>query len=141
MTPVTSSARQVREAAGLPAVLEAARAAFEAMLAEIEARQDPASPMFAAFVMAAAPAADGRDAALFAPSLDWPPPGNRPGGGEPGPADDAAAAGQLASLCRDLDARLAAAAGSAAVPADRAACRQAARRAREIADLLTGGGQ
>ncbi len=52
--------QRLLEADGLAAVLDAAYGAFEGMLSVIHPVQDPASGLFAAFVMAAASAADGR---------------------------------------------------------------------------------
>jgi len=54
--------QRLLEADGLAAVLDAAYGAFEGMLSVIHPVQDPASGLFAAFVMAAASAADGRNA-------------------------------------------------------------------------------
>ena len=50
-------------------VLDAAHDAFEDMLSVIRAFEDPEDGMFIPLVMAAASAADGRDAIAFAPSL------------------------------------------------------------------------
>lgn len=61
--------QRLQEADGLAAVLDAAYGAFEGMLSVIHPAQDPASSLFAAFVMAAASAADGRNALALAPSL------------------------------------------------------------------------
>jgi hypothetical protein len=130
--------QRVRAAAGLPQVLESAWHAFECMLAEAEAHEDPATPLFPAFVLAATAAADGRDAVLLAPSLPWPPRDTPPDGGQAGrPAESAGAAARaLASLCQALIFRLETAAGSAASSGDRDACRHAVGRARAIYDLL-----
>jgi len=130
--------QQVRAAAGLPEVLESARAAFDCMLAEAEAHEHPGTPLFPAFVLAATAAASGRDAVLLAPSLPWPPRDNGPGGGQAfGPGEPAGVAARaLASLCQALICRLEAAAGSAAGAGDRDACRYAAGRARVIGDLM-----
>jgi hypothetical protein len=141
MSPITPSLQQFQDAAGLPALLDAARLAFSVMLEEIRARQDPGSPMFAALTMAAAYAADGRDAVSFAPSLPWPPPAEpEPAGQEADPEEAGAepVTGQLAALCLVLSARLAAAAGPADSPGDREACRDAARCARAIHALMAG---
>lgn len=141
MSSITDAARQVRDAADLPGALQAARHAFEGMLAEIQAWQDPDSPLFTAFVMAAGYAADGRDAILFAPSRPW-------STAEPGqvtairrPAEETAehAAGALAALCDVLIARLGQAAASASGHDDREACQEAAKSARIVRDLLAGG--
>ena len=58
----------LQEADGRAAVLDAAYAAFEVMLSAIHPVQDPASGLFAAFVLTAASAADGRNALALAPS-------------------------------------------------------------------------
>jgi len=138
MTSISSQVKRVQVAAGLPEVLESAWCAFECVLAEAEAHEDPATPLFPAFVLAATTAANGRDAVLLAPSLPWPPRATPPGGGQVGaPGESAGAAARaLASLCHALTCRLEAAAGSAARPGDRDACRYAAGRARAICDLL-----
>jgi hypothetical protein len=141
-TSITWQAQRVRAAAVLPEVLESAWRAFECMLAEAEAHEDPASPLFPAFVLAATAAANGRDTVLLAPSLPWPPqdnPSNGEQAGWPGEPASAAARG-LASLCRAVISRLETAAGSAASPGDRDACVSAAGRARAIYDLLAGAG-
>jgi hypothetical protein len=52
MALITSSAQNVRDAAGLPAALAAARVAFEDMPTEVEAWVGPPTLMFAAFLMA-----------------------------------------------------------------------------------------
>jgi len=142
MTSISGCAQRVRAAAGLPGLLEAAWRAFEAMLAEAEAHEDPATPLFPAFVLAATAAASGRDAVLLAPSLPWPPRDTEPGGGQAGGAGEpaGAAARALVSLGQALISRLETAAGSAASSGDRDACRYAAGRAREICDLLAGAG-
>lgn len=141
-TSINGQAQRVRAAEGLPGMLDCAWRAFECMLAEAEAHEDPATPLFPAFVMAATAAASGRDAVLLAPSLPWPPQDTRPGGGQAGGPEEpaGAAALALASLCQALIFRLEEAAGTAANSGDRDACRYAAGRAREICDLLTGAG-
>jgi hypothetical protein len=141
-TSFSWQAQRVQAAAGLPEVLESAWRAFECMLAEAEAHEDPATPLFPAFVLAATAAANGRDAVLLAPSLPWPPRDSPPDGGQVcAPGESARATAQaLASLCRALISRLETAAGSAASSGDRDACRYAAGRARAICDLLAGAG-
>ena len=94
-------------------------------------------------MVAAASAADGRDAIMFAP----PPPmaGQRPRGGGRGAdggkrqtAGDSAesAADAVAGLARLLAARLTQSGESAADPGDRSACCDGARCAEEIYRLL-----
>ena len=140
-TSIRWQAQRIRAAAGLPEVLESAWRAFECMLAEAEAHEDPATPLFPVFVLAATAAANGRDAVLRASSLPWPPRHTPPGSGQAdGPGESAQeAARALASLSQALVSRLETAAGSAARSGDRDACRYAAGRARAIYDLLAGG--
>jgi len=116
-------------AADLPSLLAAAYEAFEYVLAELRAGEDAAGSLLPAFVMAAAAAADGRDAIITAPSLPRAsgPPLPPPAGGPPHDiADHAAAIGLL------LEARLAAAAGTA----DQHPAGRAAGCARRIHQLL-----
>jgi hypothetical protein len=139
MSSVTSMLRQVRAADSLPALLAGARQAFEAMLAEIQAWQDPGSALFTVYVMAAGYAADGLDAITAAPSL--PPPAPAPPPALPAdapPLTAAAAARSIVSLSRELAARLDPAGTAAPVPGDRDACAEAAGSARIVADLLGG---
>ena len=140
MNQIIRARNDLREASGLPAILDAAYNAFEDMVPVLRAYDDPADGGFAAFVMSAASAADGRDTIGWAPSL---PP--RRLGGPPGPDDEPRpgqtseeAAGMLADVTRLLAARLAQAARSAPAGRDRAACADAWRHARDIHALLTG---
>ena len=132
---------RVEQADNLAALLDAAHDAFEDMLSVIRAHEDPEDGMFISLVMAAASAADGRDAIAFAPSL----PARRlhPASAdkqphEPGPVQ--AIASRLAALSELLAKRLTEAARSAPIPADRTACADAARSARDIQALLTASG-
>lgn len=141
-TSISWQAQRIQAAAGLPEVLESAWRAFECMLAEAEAHEDPATPLFPAFVLAATAAANGRDAVLHAPSLRWPPQDSPPDGGQaggPGESAEVAAKG-LTSLSQALISRLETAAGSAESSGDRHACRYAIGRARAIYDLLARAG-
>jgi hypothetical protein len=137
MSPVLGARARLQDATALPAVLEAAYGAFESMLVAVRAHENPASGMFAAFVMAAASAADGRDAVAFAPSFP-PSPGTQPPGddGEPAEENGEAIAQAVAALSRLLAVRLAQAEASAPDPRDRAACADAARCAEHIYGLL-----
>jgi hypothetical protein len=67
MTTVPRTQQRLQHAAGLPTILDAAYDAFEDTLLAIRAHEDPASGLFTAFIMAAASAADSRDAVGFAP--------------------------------------------------------------------------
>ena len=133
------TARQrLQEADGLAAVLDAAYEAFEGMLSVIHPVQDPASSLFAAFVMAAASAADGRNALALAPSLPGHPllavpAEQQPWSGEP-PERIAEVVAGLSHLVAE---RLAQAGASAPDTGDRAACRHAVQSARDICELLS----
>jgi hypothetical protein len=138
MSPIAGHRERLQHATALTAVLEAAYAAFEQMLTVIRAHENPAGGLFAAFIMAAASAADGRDAVAFAPSLPPGPGTQAPGGGDGEPTGQSAdaAAESVAALSRLLAVRLAEAGTSAPDPRDRAACADAARCAEHIYGLL-----
>jgi hypothetical protein len=141
MASMTTVYEWLRHASGDGPVLGAACEAFEVMLAVVRAKEDPGSVFFASFVMAATLAADGRDAAGFAPSMPRP---RSPF--ETGPADRLRAesaestAKAVAGLAGLAAARLTQASGQAADPGDRDACEQAARCAAGIHELLARGG-
>jgi len=141
MTRITAAQHRVQQASDLAAVLDAAYEAFEAMLSAIDPVQDPASGLFAAFVMAAASAANGRNAVALAPSLPGHPllavPAEQPPwSGEP-PERVAEVVAGLSHLVAE---RLAEAADSAPDTGDQAACRHAAQSARDICGLLSTSG-
>ena len=69
---------RVVRATNLPGILDAAYDAFEGMLLVIHSQEDRAGGGFAAFVMSAASAANGRDAVAAAPSLRPAAPGGVP---------------------------------------------------------------
>ena len=69
MTFFISTRDRLAQASDMAAVLDAAYGAFEGMRLGFRACEEPAAVLFGAFVMAAAAAADGRDAVAFAPSL------------------------------------------------------------------------
>ena len=138
MTSITRTLQRLQHAAGLAAILDAASDAFEDVLQAIRACEDPDGGLFAAFVMAAASAADGRDAILFAPSLPPGQDGRTPAADDEGSAVESAAsiAGAVAGLSRVLAARLTEAWETATDPGDRAACADAICCAQSIHDLL-----
>jgi len=92
--------------------------------------------MFGAMVLAAASAADGRDAVSFAPSL--PPHRTQAADVEDGRGAAEPVADVLAGLSELLATRLDDAAHIAPDPDDQAACQAAARWARDIHAFLTG---
>jgi hypothetical protein len=137
MKQLTVCAGSLRDARGLPAVLDAACDAFEAILAVIGACEDTSGADIT-FLLAATQAANGRDAVLFAPSLPpralhHPAPAERPD--RPSAQDIKNAVAGLSEL---LAARLSHTAATAAAHADLSACQDAARYATQIHDLLAG---
>jgi len=150
MTQVMDARDRLGRAGDLPGLLEAAHQGFAAALTALRACEDPGSVWFGRFVMAAAAAADGRDALLFTPSLPaHASPGLRDMGEEPqagtagsdGGEDRAGrVAGDIAAFCGLAAVRLARAASRPPDPGDQAACARAAGCARRICELLAGGG-
>lgn len=136
MDPITTARARVAQAADLPGILDAAYDAFDDMLPVIHDQQHPASGAFAAFVMAAAYAANGRDAVGRAPSLPSTAPRPVPAN-PPAPVTAREAATALADLSRLLARRLTDAAALAASLADQAACADGARQADRLWSLLT----
>ncbi len=140
MTMMDAAQQRLQEADGLAAVVDAAYAAFEGMVSVIHPVQDPSSGLFAALVMAAASAADGRNALALAPSLPRHPllavpAEQRPWSGEP----PERVAEVVAGLSRLVAERLTQAAVSAPDTGDQDACRHAAQSARDICGLLSTG--
>ena len=115
--------------------LSVALDAFEALLAASRASQDRSAALFAPFAFAAMAAAEGRSLLLTAPSL---PQAHGPAAGHAAcvQTDLDVAADALAGLAGALSERLWAAAHRARNPGDHAACRDAAREAARIHELL-----
>src|SRR6266516_934761 len=142
---IDAMAARIDRADGLAGALVAGWDAFELIrAAALRAAEqagglrgaDRADGLFAAFMLASAAAANGRDVVGFAPSL---PPDQALGTGDPGDAAVGCVgllADALAELASALRARLLAAAGSASGGADRAACRDAAREAENVRAML-----
>jgi hypothetical protein len=141
MKRLTTAGERFGQARDLAAVLDAACDAFEEILSVIGDYEDAADDLAVPFLLAATQAANGRDAVLFAPSL----PARRlhpadPPGEEPGRASAQEITSAVAGLCQLLAWRLAHTATTAIAAADRAACRDAARYARQAHALLTASG-
>jgi hypothetical protein len=135
--PLANSAElRLREAAGLPEVLDESFAAFEAILITARACQDRVPGLFAAFMTTADAAVDGREALTTAPSLPCHR-GYRPENASSADADAEQAIDVLAQLAAVLSERLAEAAGQADLAGDQAACRDAASAAGRICQLMT----
>jgi len=119
----------VLRAEDLPALLSAAYRGFECALQALRGAEDHAGPLLPAFVLAAAAAADGRDAVAAARS--FPGPGAPLTGNMISPAA-AEVADQVAGLSRALVTRLHDAAAAGGGPA----CAAAAGRAGRMHELL-----
>jgi hypothetical protein len=142
MRKITAAADGFRQAQGLPAVLDAACDAFEAILTVIGDYEYTTSTGVAiTFLLVATQAANGRDAVLFAPSL--PPRSLHPpeqAGEQHSPERASAISSSVGGLSELLATGLARTAATVADGADRAACRDAAACATRIGDLLAGAG-
>jgi hypothetical protein len=119
----------VLRAENLPAVLAAAYGAFECALQALRGAEDHAGPLLPAFVLAAAAAADGRDAVAAAGSFPGP---GAPLAGNVRSAAAAEVADQVAGLSRALVTRLREAAAGGGGPA----CAAAAACAGRMHELL-----
>ena len=138
MHQISAIEDRLRHSTTMPDSLAASFDAFETI--RLIARQHAlaAPQLFAAFMTTAA-AAEGRDAITAAPSLPLAG-GHPPRYGEPAPAPEAGPeniADALAGLAAIPGSHLARAAARAATAADRAACQDAARSARQIRQLMT----
>jgi hypothetical protein len=142
MRQVTAAGNRFRQAHGLPAVLDAACDAFEAILTVIGDYEDTTTTGTAfTLLLVATQAANGRDALLFAPSL--PPRALHPiapAGGPNGPESVSVIKSSVAGVSELLATGLARTATTLTDGADRAACRDAATCAARITNLLAGAG-
>jgi hypothetical protein len=137
MRQVTAAGNRFRQAHGLPAVLDAACDAFEAILTVIGDYEDTTSNGGEiTFLLVATQAANGRDALLFAPSL--PPRALRPMAAQDGPESASVIRSSVAGVSELLATGLARTATTIADGADLAACRDAATCAARISGLLAG---
>jgi hypothetical protein len=119
----------VERAEDLPALLAAAYRAFDYALQALRGAEDNAGPLLPAFVLAAAAAADGRDAAAAATSFAMPALALMENMESPVAAD---VADQVARLSLTLSTRLRDAAAGGGGPA----CAAAAARAGRMHELL-----
>jgi hypothetical protein len=126
-------------AAGLPEILGAADTAFGAMMDAIYGYHDGGGAFYAALIMAAVPAADGRHAVISAPSLPA-----LAADGKPRPEpycrwSGSAVAAAVIGLADLTEIRLLQAVSMADDDRDAAACREAAASARQVREVLNGG--
>jgi len=127
---------RLRQVSGLPETLDASFDAFEAIRRAARDCQDRVPELFAAFMMTADAAVDGREALTPAPSLP-PTSGIEPGHAGTARADASEVADALAALAAVLRDRLIGAAALAGTPDDQAACQDAAEAAGRICQLMT----
>jgi hypothetical protein len=138
MEEIGTAAARVRASDTLPGLLDAGFDAFEVIRSTARACEDQVPDLFAAFMMAATAAVEGRNALNGAPSL--PPSGSSSPAPSPSAyADVAQIAEILATLGALLAERLSAAARVATSDGDRAACEAAALAAGEVHRLLAAG--
>jgi hypothetical protein len=143
MNRITAARTRVEHADDLPALLSAALAAFEDMLQVIRWHEERDDEAFAAFVLSAGAAANGRDRIAAAPSL--PPAVIAAFYARPAPSTGLLAempvlkvAAAVAGLADALAGQLTAAAAATADPRDQTSCTHAARHATRILSLLGG---
>lgn len=129
-----------RAEAATAAVMGEAYATFEAVLDVMHARTRQAGRLTPAYVMAAAAAADGRDAVITAPGASSLAPGPPPHLSLPAGGDEAAIANALAVIAGALADQLAEAAPAALDLRDREALHTASLAAVAMRDCLLGTG-
>jgi hypothetical protein len=129
-------AARLREASSLPELLAVSFEAFEAIRVLARRSEDAVPGLFAAFMMAADAAVDGKEAVTIAPSLSPSPSGTLPTGLPSADAGIKTIADGIAALGVLLDERLTDAAHRARMPGDRAACEEAAGAGRRIYQLM-----
>jgi hypothetical protein len=133
---ISSAKARLREATTVPGTLSASFDAFEVIRLLARGNEDRIPELFAAFMMVADAAVDGREAVTTAPSLPAAAGNQMPAatGGDAGEIADA-----MAALAVLLGERLGGAAVLADGPGDRAACEQAAAAAGRICQLMARG--
>lgn len=138
MTRKVDTRSRLGKAGSTADILDASYGAFMDMLSIVRRYEDGHGPFYAALVFAAAAAANGRDAILFAPSLP-----SRSLAGQTETivsGGSEAVAAELALISEAVVGRLTAAAAVVKADGDRVACRDGVRYAREIHALVTGNG-
>lgn len=127
---------RLSQAASLPEVLAAGFDAFEVIRITARRYQDRVPGLFAAFMMAADAAVDGREALTIAPSLPLQG-GAEPASVVPSYADTGEAADALAGLAGALREFLTEATAQGGTADDEIACQEAAEAAGRICELMT----
>ena len=136
MHDINAPRERLRGAAGIADTIGAARAAFELVRSASRSCASRDDELFAAYTMAATIAVEGRNTLASAPSVTE---AARPVACTVPPGTDVVSlAADLASLAVDVAACLTAAADHARTAGDAGACRDAAREADALRDLLGG---
>jgi hypothetical protein len=130
---------RIQRAASLSELLSASFDAFQAIGVLAGASEIRAPQLFAAFMTTADAAVDGREAVTIAPSLPPPSEGSATMGTWSARVPLGEITTALAQLGALLGERLGRAAGLAAAPGDKVACRDAANAGRRVHDLMAGG--
>lgn len=138
MDAVTVLQRRLRDAGSMAVLLDAARDAFEVIIAASGDSAESGNGFFTPLVYALAAAADGRDAVTTAPSLPGRPAAELSAASASSPLIARGVVADLAALSDQLAVRLVSAASTARDPGDQAACLIAARYACEVNALLAG---
>src|SRR5215472_2975771 len=136
MNDLDAITARVVSAASVPELLDAGFDAFEVIRQVARACEDRTQELFAAFILAAGAAVEGRNALNDAPSL---PHGRRAPAFTPAVSlapDIGRVADKLAELAAPLARRLYEAASQADLAADRDSCERATRTAVDIYQLL-----
>ena len=131
--------QRLLDADGVPGVLSVGWEVFEFFGAVAATMADQSADMYPAFMFTRGAAMSGRNAIAFAPST---PAGHAPLMDDPAEFMDGNVyqhAADMAGLATILSARLREAEELAADPGDQAACKNAARDAKQISELLARG--
>jgi hypothetical protein len=136
MTEIAAIQARLRETSSVPELLALSLSAFESIRVLARGGEDAAPGLFAAFLMTADAAVDGREAITIAPSLSLADVSTRSADLSASDRGIEAITDALAALGALLDERLTDAAGRAPTPDDRAACRAATGAARRIHQLM-----
>ena len=133
---VSRAGARLRDAAGLPELLAASFDAFELIRLIARACDNRVPALFAAFMMTADAAVDGREALTIAPSLPLSAAGHGHGGMLLADAGMGEITDALAALGALLHDRLTGASAQATASSDQEACSEAAEAAGRIRHLM-----
>ena len=139
MNRIIRASERLNAAIDLPGVLESAYGAFENVLAVLRHHQEDDEAVFAAFILSANAAANGRDWIAWAPALPSGSPRRDSGDDLLGSACVTDVVLAIAEVSAELARRLSTYAVTAADIEDRECCGHAAAEAAAIHALMSGG--